>query len=105
MILQADQRPKQNHKDVLLPAHLQKTFPIGERTWTDIEPQEYSLSDFSVSSKGHGKMSIHFAAVQETIEAIFRIVVSANQLSLYGAVAEMCEEKKPFTTDRGDLIM
>ena len=22
-----------------------KTLPIGERTWTDIEPQEYSLSD------------------------------------------------------------
>ena len=43
-------------------------------------------------SKGHGKLSIHFAAVQETIEAIFRIIVSANQLSLDGAVAEMCEE-------------
>ena len=27
------------------------TFPIGERTWTDIEPQEYSLSDYSVSKK------------------------------------------------------
>ena len=38
------------------------------------------------------KLSIHFAAVQETIETIFRIIVSANQLSLYGAVAEMCEE-------------
>ena len=28
-----------------------KTIPIGERTWTDIEPQEYSLSDYSVSKK------------------------------------------------------
>ena len=28
----------------------------------------------------------------ETIETIFRIIVSANQLSLYGAVAEICEE-------------
>ena len=27
----------------------------------------------------------------ETVETIFRIVVSANQLSLYGAVAEICE--------------
>ena len=35
---------------------------------------------------------IHFAAVQETIETIFRIILSANQLSLYGAVAEKCEE-------------
>ena len=38
------------------------------------------------------KLSIHFAADQETIETIFRIIVSANQLSLYGAVANMCEE-------------
>ena len=37
-------------------------------------------------------MSIHCAADLETIETIFRIIVSANQLSLYGAVAEMCEE-------------
>ena len=43
-------------------------------------------------SKGHGKLSIHCAADLETIETIFRIIVSANQLSLYGAVAEMCEE-------------
>ena len=28
-----------------------KTLPIGERPWTDIEPQEYSLSDSSVSKK------------------------------------------------------
>ena len=45
-----------------------------------------------LKSKGHGKLSIHFTAVQETIETIFRIIVSANQLSLYGAVVEMCEE-------------
>ena len=28
----------------------------------------------------------------DTLETIFRIIVSSNQLSLYGAVAEMCEE-------------
>ena len=50
------------------------------------------LSRGQLRSKGHGKLSIHFAATQETTEAIFRIIVSANQLSLYGAVAEMCEE-------------
>ena len=50
------------------------------------------LSRGQHKSKGHGKLSIHFAADQETIETIFRIIVSANQLSLYGAVAEMCEE-------------
>ena len=50
------------------------------------------LSRGQLKSKGHGKLSIHFAAVQETIETIFRMIVSANQLSLHGAVAEMCEE-------------
>ena len=39
-----------------------KTFPIGERTWTDIEPQDYSLTDYSVSKKlinllRHGSLS------------------------------------------------
>ena len=42
--------------------------------------------------KGHGKLSIHYCADQATIETIFRIIVSANQLSLYGAAAEICEE-------------
>ena len=28
-----------------------KTTPIGERTWTDIEPQDYSPTDYSVSKK------------------------------------------------------
>ena len=50
------------------------------------------LSRGKFKSKGHGKLSIHFAADQETIETIFRIIVFANQLSLYGAVANMCEE-------------
>ena len=43
-------------------------------------------------SKGHGKLSIHCAADLETVETLFRISVSANQLSLYGAVAEILEE-------------
>ena len=50
------------------------------------------LSRGQLRSKGHGKLSIHFAATQATIETVFRIIVSANQLSLYGAVANMCED-------------
>ena len=46
----------------------------------------------NLKSKGHGKLSIHFAADHQTIETVFRIIVFANQLSLYGAVANMCEE-------------
>ena len=51
VLLRADQRPKQNQKDVLLPAHPQELYFIGERTWTGIEPQDYSLNDYSVSKK------------------------------------------------------
>ena len=65
------------------------------------------LSRGQLRSKGHGKLSSHFAATQETIEAIFRIIVSANQLSLYGAVAEMCEEYESFhdRSGRPDMVM
>ena len=65
------------------------------------------LSRGQLKRKGHRKLSIHFAAVQETIETIFRITVSANQLSLYGAVAEMCEEYETFhdRSGRPDKVM
>ena len=46
----------------------------------------------NLKSKGHGQLSIHFTADYPTFETVFRIIVSANQLSLYGAVANMCEE-------------
>ena len=45
-----------------------------------------------LKSKGHGKLSIHFTADYPTIETIFRIIISANQLSIYGPVANICEE-------------
>ena len=50
------------------------------------------LSRGQLKSKGLGKLAIHYAADQETIQTIFRMIVSAHQLSLYGAVAEICEE-------------
>ena len=50
------------------------------------------FSRCNLKSKGHGKLSFHFAADYSTIENFFRILVSANQPSLYGAVANMCEE-------------
>ena len=50
------------------------------------------LSSGILKSKGHGKLSVHFTADNPTIETIFRIIISANQLSIYGAVATICEE-------------
>ena len=45
-----------------------------------------------LKSKGRGKLSIHFAADGDTVDTIFRIILSVNQLSVYGAVAAACEE-------------
>ena len=45
-----------------------------------------------LKSKGRGKLSVHFAADVDTIDTIYRIILSVNQLSVYGAVAAVCEE-------------
>ena len=65
------------------------------------------LIEFAESGCPIFRASIHFAAVQETIEIIFRIIVSANQLSLYGPVAEMCEEYESLhdRSGRPDKVM
>ena len=49
-ILHVDQRQKQNHGEENLPAS-PRIVPIGRRTWTDIEPVKYSLSEIEVSKK------------------------------------------------------
>ena len=50
------------------------------------------LSRGQLKSKGRGKLSIHFTADQDTVDTIYRIILSVNQLSVYGAVAVSCEE-------------
>ena len=50
------------------------------------------LSRGQLKSKGHGKLSIHFAADELTIDTIYRIILSVNQLSVYGALAAICED-------------
>ena len=39
-----------------------------------------------------GKKSIHFNGGDENIELLLRTVISANQLSVYGAIADLCNE-------------
>ena len=50
------------------------------------------LSRGQLKSKGRGKLSIHFTADQHTVDTIYRIILSVNQLSVYGAVAATCDE-------------
>ena len=37
-------------------------------------------------------LSVHFTADQDTVDTIYHIILSVNQLSVYGAVAAICEE-------------
>ena len=63
------------------------------------------LSRDRLKSKGHGKLSMHYCADLERIETIFRIIVFAKQLSLYGAVAEMCEEHETLHDRSGQPVV
>ena len=56
------------------------------------QPSNDSIVQGILKSKGHGKLSIHFTADELTIETVFRIIISVNQLTIYGAVAAICEE-------------
>ena len=52
------------------------------------------LSRGTLKSKGGRKLSTPFCADQGTIETVFRTNVSVYQLSIYGAVSDLCEEYK-----------
>ena len=63
------------------------------------------LSRGVLKSNGGGKLSIHFWADEGTIETVFRTILSVNQLSIYGAVSDLCEEyTNPAMLEQGDLF-
>ena len=63
------------------------------------------LSRGTLKSKGAGKLSIHFCADQGTIETVFRTIISVNQLSIHGAVSDLCEECKTCHVRTGRLVL
>ena len=50
------------------------------------------LSRGTLKNKGGGKLSTHFCADGDTIETVFRTIFPVNQLSIHGAVSDVCEE-------------
>ena len=50
-------------------------------------------------------MSKNFAADQDTIDTIYRIILSVNQLSVYGAVAAVCEEFEGHQDRKGQPVI
>ena len=63
------------------------------------------LSRGTLKSKGGGKLSIHFCADGDTIETVFRTIISVNQFSIYGAVSELCEEYGICQTSTGRPVV
>ena len=60
------------------------------------------LSRGQLKSKGRGKLSLHFTADQDTI---YSSILSVNQLSVYGAVAAVCEEFEDHQDRTGGLVI
>ena len=49
------------------------------------------MSRRTLKSKRGGTLSIHFCADGDTIETVFRKIISVNQLSINGAVSDLCD--------------
>ena len=67
-------------------------------------PCHESLSRGSLKSKGGGKLSILFCTDEGTIDTVFRTIISVNQLSIYGAVSDLCEEYKSCHVRTGGFV-
>ena len=52
------------------------------------------LSRGTLKCKGGGKLSNLFCPDGDTIETVFRAIISFNKLSIYGAVSDLCEARK-----------
>ena len=63
------------------------------------------LSRGTLKSKGGGKLSIFFCSDGDTIETVFRTLISVNQLSVYGAVSDLCAEYSSCQTRTGRLVV
>ena len=50
-------------------------------------------------------MSIHFSAEPDATDTIYRIILSVNQLSVYGAVAAICDEYEGHQDNTGEPVI
>ena len=73
------------------------------RKWTSYFPFNDSIVQRKVEKEK--KVSIHFTADQDTVDTIYRIILSVNQLSVYGAVAAICEEFEDHQDRTGQLVI
>ena len=50
-------------------------------------------------------MSIHFSADPDTVDTIYRIILSVDQLSIYGAVAPISDEYEGHPDSTGEPVI
>ena len=63
------------------------------------------LSRGTLQSKGGGKLSIHFCADGDTIVTVFRTFISVNQIRIYGAVSDLCDEYRACQARTGRPVL
>ena len=75
------------------------------REWTSCFPCNNSIVQGCSQKQGTRNLSIHFAADQDTIDTIYRIILSVDQLSVYGAVAAVNQEFEDHHDPTGELVI
>ena len=68
-------------------------------------PSHESIIQRSAQNQRWWKIVNTLCADQETIRTVFRTITSINQLSLYGAVTEMCEEYESYHDRTGGPVV
>ena len=63
------------------------------------------LSRGTLKSRGDGKLSIRFCVDGGLIETVFRTIISVNQLSIFGAVSDLCVEYEASPVRTGRLVL
>ena len=63
-----------------------------------------ALERGQLRSKGGGRTTIHFTASDDNVQLLLRMVISVNQLSLYGAVADLITELPDDQRSPGNLL-
>ena len=80
---------------MMLRLHSESRHPIFRAT--------SDLGRGELRSKEKGKKSFHCNGSEETIDLILRTIISVNQLSIYGAVSDLCKELSEASEAAGKL--
>ena len=76
-----------------------------EKADTQFSEQRVRCLEERSKAKEVENLSFHFCADGDTIETVFRTYISVNQLCIYGAVSELCEEDSICQTSTGRLVV